>query len=361
VIRSGTWTSSANSRRWAPTAWSAPPPRTRNMFKPQQSWLNSPGIRATRFVAAKLLVGAGTLLVVSMLVFLAVHLIPGGYAQVVLGPFASAEAKAQVAAQYGLDQPIPLQFLDWLSHVLTGDLGTSYTSGTPVAELISRKLPVTAELAALALIIALIVGLPLAIVSGANRGRIASGLSRFVGAVALSFPDFVVGSVLVFIFSAIPLWFTVGGYVPFSDDPIENVRAVFLPALTLSVFGVAVLVRTGRDAVASTFTSPHVFAAVARGESSEHVIRHHVLRNSSIPMVTVVATYFGYLLGGAVIVEGLFSLPGMGQAVLNAVRERDYAVVQGVVLVSAALFITINMLADISYGLIDPRTRGVRA
>jgi peptide/nickel transport system permease protein len=147
----------------------------------------------------------------------------------------------------------------------------------------------------------------------------------------------------------------VGGYIPFADDPVENLRVMFLPALTLTAFGIAVVVRTGRDAVASVMSAPHVTAAFARGESVRHIVRHHVVRNAAIPVLTVLATYTGYLMGGVVIVENLFSLPGLGQAALNAVSDRDYAVVQGVVLAGAAAFIAINMLADFAYGVIDPR------
>jgi peptide/nickel transport system permease protein len=149
----------------------------------------------------------------------------------------------------------------------------------------------------------------------------------------------------------------VGEYVPLVDDPIENLRAMLLPALTLSIFGIALVVRTGRDAVASVMGAQHVAAAVARGESTRHIVCHHVLRNAMIPVITVLAVYAGYLMGGAVIIEHLFSLPGIGAAVLNAVDQRDYALVQGTVLVAATAFIVINMLADLTYGVIDPRVR----
>jgi len=301
--------------------------------------------------------GVATLWVVSVLVFAAVHLVPGGYADIVLGPYSSAQAKAALSAQFGLDRPLPVQYLAWLRHLAVGDLGASLGTGEPVTRQLTQRWPVTSELAVMSLVITVVVGLPLALAAGLARRRLGRGLSRLVGSSAMSTPDFVLGSLFVYLFSRYALGLPVGGYVPFANDPMTNLRSMLLPALTLSVFGIALVVRTGRDAVAGVFSSPHVTAAVARGESMAHVIRHHVMRNAAIPVLTVLATYVGYLMGGAVIVENLFSLPGLGQAVLNAINGRDYAVVQSMVLVAAAAFITINLAADFAYGLVDPRIR----
>lgn len=314
-----------------------------------------------RYSARRLATAAITLVVVSMLVFGAMQLVPGGYADVVLGPFATPEAREQVRDAYGLDQPVPVQYLQWAGHAVTGDLGSSLSTGEPVTEQLSRRVPVTGELALLAFGFTLIIGLPLALTAGLARNRVGRGASRLAGAFAMSVPDFVIGSLLLYLFSRYALGLRVGGYVAFADDPIENLRAMLLPALTLSIFGVAIVVRTGRDAIAAVQSSPHVTAAVARGETMPHIVRHHILRNAAIPICTVLAVYFGYLMGGAVIVENLFSLPGLGQGVLSAITGRDYATVQAVVLVAAAAFILINTVADISYGVIDPRVRGVDA
>jgi peptide/nickel transport system permease protein len=310
-----------------------------------------------RYIAGRLATGIGTLFVVTVLVFTAIHLVPGSYVDVIAGQFATPEMRATITAEYGLDRPLPVQYFEWLGHTATGDLGASMTSEQPVAELLGHRLPVTAELALLALLFSLLLGLPFALLAGMARRRSSRGASRLVGSLAMSTPDFVLGSLLVYLFSKYALGLKVGGYVPFADDPVANLRAMLLPAITLSVFGIAVVVRTGRDAVAGVLSAPHVTAALARGESLPHVVRHHVLRNAAIPVLTVVATYVGYLMGGAVIVENLFSLPGIGQAVLNAVTGRDYAIVQGTVLVAAAVFIAINMLADFAYGVIDPRVK----
>jgi peptide/nickel transport system permease protein len=310
-----------------------------------------------RYFGGRVVAGAGTVLVVSMLVFAAVHLVPGSYADVVSGPYSSSQARAALTAEFGLDRPLPVQYVEWLRHMAVGDLGTSLGTGEPITEQLARRWPVTAELAILSLILTVVVGLPLALLAGLARRRLGRGLGRLMGSSAMSTPDFVLGSLLVFLFSRFALGLPVGGYVALAEDPVESLRSMVLPALTLSVFGIALVVRTGRDAVAGVLSSPHVTAAVARGEGTAFVIRHHILRNAAIPLLTVLATYTGYLMGGAVIVESLFSLPGLGQAILSAINGRDYAVVQGMVLVAAVAFIAVNMAADFTYGLVDPRVR----
>jgi peptide/nickel transport system permease protein len=321
----------------------------------------SKSLQTLRFVANRLTTAVLTLFVVTVLVFTAMHLIPGDYAQLFLGPLSTTEARAALTERLGLDEPLPVQFFSWVGQVFTGNLGESFSSGVPTTQLLEERLPVTAELALLALVLTLVVGIPLAIISGTSESRFARGLSRLLGSTAISVPDFVIGGILVFIFSSTRTWLTVGSYVPFSEDPIRNLQSMALPAATLAVFGVAIVARTGRDAIAAARVSPHVLAAIARGESPRHVLFAHMLRNSAIPLVTVIATYVGYLLGGAVIVESLFSIPGVGQALLVAVQQRDYSVVQGIVLIAAAFFILINMLSDLVYGIIDPRVKAATA
>jgi peptide/nickel transport system permease protein len=319
-----------------------------------------PGGSYGSYFAGRLATGMGTLLVVSIVVFAGIHLIPGSYAQVVLPPEAPPAVRAHLEEEFGLDQTLPVQYLKWLENVASGNLGESLDAGYPVSQVLERRVPVTVELALLALLIAVVVGLPLALLAGMSRSRLGRGGSRLGGAIAMSTPDFVTGSLLLYVFSRWALGLRVGDYVPFFDDPIENLRGMLLPALTLSVFGIALIIRSGRDAVASVLSDPHVTAAIARGETLPHIVRHHVLRNAAVPILTVVAVYAGYLLGGAVVAESLFTLPGLGQGALLAITGRDYPVVLGVVLVGAAAFIAINMLADISYGLIDPRVRTAR-
>lgn len=316
--------------------------------------------RLARYFVGRLVSGVATLLVVSVLVFAAMHLVPGSFADVVLPFDATPAQRALLTHQYGLDRPLPVQYFDWLRHMAVGNFGKSLTANARVSAVLARRLPVTGELALISLALTLLVGIPLAVIAGMARGKFGRQLSRVGGAIAMSTPEFVTGSLFVYFFSRYSTWLRVGDYVPFSSDPVSNLRVMLLPAFTLSAFGIALVVRTGRDAVASVFADPHITASVARGEGPFHLIRHHVLRNASIPVVTVLAVFFGYLLGGAVIVENLFTLPGLGSAALMAINERDYPLVQSLVLVAAAAFISVNMLADFIYSVIDPRVARTR-
>jgi len=319
-------------------------------------------VRLISFLAPRLAIALVTMFGVALLVFIALRLLPGGYADVLLGPFATPEARAMIGAKYGLDQPMPVQFVKWLTALLRGDFGVSMVNKSPVIDELLRRLPVTAEIAVLTLAFALGIGFPLGIASGIRSsasGRGASG--RLVGALGASVPEFVLGSALIFVFSRWSLGLKVGGFVPLTQDPWENLRSVVLPTASLSVFGIALILRTTRDAVLRVMTEGHILAAVARGETPEQIVRHHILRNAAIPIVTVTATYFGFLLGGAIIAEILFSIPGVGYYIFSSLESRDYAVVQAGVLLASFAFISLNMLADVAYALIDPRIGARRA
>jgi peptide/nickel transport system permease protein len=313
-------------------------------------------MRLIAYFAPKVALALVTMLGVSILVFLALRFIPGGYADILLGPFATPDARKVIAERYGLDQPLIVQFLRWLLALVQGDFGVSMVTRRPVIDEFLRRAPVTLELAFLALSMVLLIGVPLGVAAGtAASGRPHGGIARLIGAVGASVPDFVLGSALIFIFSVWSLWLRVGGYVPFFQDPVMNMRVMLLPSITLAVFGIALVLRTTRDAVLRVMTESYITAAVARGEEPLDIVRLHVLRNAAIPVVTVVTTYFGFLLGGAVVVEVLFSIPGIGLYTFNGLLNRDYAIVQAGVLLAAAVFIAINMLADFLYALIDPR------
>ncbi len=308
------------------------------------------------YVASTLASGLSTMLGAAVLVFVALRFVPGGYADMLLGPFVTPAAREAIEKRYGLDQPLPAQFLHWLTAILHGDFGVSMVTQKPVLDEFLRRAPVTFELAILALAMALLVGLPLGVAAGAAPAKTKrSGLARLVGAFGVSVPDFVLGTALIFVFSVWSLWLKVGGFVPLGEDPILNLRTMLLPAMTLAVFGAALIVRTTRDAVLRVMTEPFITAAVARGETPAVIVRRHVLRNAAIPVVTVITTYFGFLLSGAVVVEVLFSVPGIGLYSYNGLGNRDYAIVQAGVLLAACVFISINMLADMLYVLIDPR------
>jgi len=315
-----------------------------------------------RLLLGRLTSGIVTVLAVTILVFTTLQLVPGGYEEVVLGPFATPELRRQVAERYGLDKPIPVQYFKWLGGVVTGDLGTSLMARQPVATELGRRAPATVELVILALGLSLALGIPLGIMSGLSGSRpLLRESSRFASSFAMSIPDFVLGASLVYLFSVNQWWFKVGGYVPFFDDPVANLRSLALPGITLGMFGVSLVGRTQRDAVRGTLTQPFVTAAVARGERPRTIIGRHVLRNASIPLVTVTAVLVGAFISGSVIAETLFSVPGIGDFFVKSVRNRDYAVVQAAVLVSATVFVVANMLADMLYAVLDPRVGSTAA
>ena len=318
-------------------------------------------MRLLRYVVPRFLIALVTLLGVSILIFGVMRFIPGGFEDMVLGPFGTEEARQRIRAKFGLDEALPVQYLHWLAAALRGDFGISLVTQKSVAAEMLRRAPTTLQLALMSTLIALLVGLGLGVVSGlTGAGRFRRGLGRLVGALGASMPDFVLGTAFIFIFSTWSLGLSVGGFVPFLEDPLANLRAMVLPAVTLGVFGVALILRTSRDAVQNVMTEPHITSAVARGASTGAIVRHHVLRNASVPILTVTATYVGYLLGGAVIVEVLFSVPGVGLYVFNALNFRDYAIVQAGVLMAATIFIAINMMADVVYAVLDPRIGATR-
>jgi peptide/nickel transport system permease protein len=296
-----------------------------------------------------------TLLLISLLIFAASRFMPGGFAEVVLGPFASEAEKAAVSAKYGLDQGILAQYWLWLTAALDGDFGVSMITREPVTAEFGLRLPVTAELTLMGMGAAVLLGIPLGVWTAVRGGQKGGAVGRLASGLGVSVPEFVLGSVVVFLFSRYALGLTVGAYVPLTEDPGRNLQVMVLPAAVLSVFVIAVTARTTRDAVLNVLVEPYIAAAVARGESPGTIIRRHVLRNASIPVITVLGAVTAYLLGGAVIIEYLFNLPGIGSYVVQAVGRRDYAVVQAGVLLAAVVFVVMNTLTDLAAGVLDPR------
>jgi len=327
-------------------------------------------LRLLRFAAGRFTSAVITLLLISILVFAAIHLIPGSYEDVMLGPQAPLAARERVREKYGLDDPLPEQYVRWLLAALGGEMGISLCRSqqsigqqacenadqAPIIAEFRRRAPATIQLTLMAVGLAALIGIPLGIFAGlGSTSRLGRGLSRAIGAFAMSIPDFLMGTVLVYIFSRYSLGLTVGGYVPFWDDPGANLRSMTLPALTLSFFGAAFYARTTRDSVLRVMAEPFITAAVARGETPAQIVRRHILRNAAIPVITVIAVNFGSLLGGAVVVELLFSVPGFGRYVLFAIRDRDYAVVQAGVMLASVVFVSVNVFTDLLYAVIDPR------
>ncbi len=313
-----------------------------------------------RYVALRMASACLTLFGVAILIFASIHALPGSFEEVLV-PQATQELRDQIAERYGLDKPIVEQFGLWLARAVQGDLGVSLITQEPVTAEFRRRLPVTAEIAGIATLIAIVIGVPLGILAGlSSHRRFVPGLSRLVGGLAMSVPDFVIGTVLLYYFSRYSLWLTVGDWVPFAEDPIANLRAALLPALSLSLLGIGLVMATARHATISILGQDFIMAAMARGKTPYTVVHQHVLRNAGIPVITILAIYSGYLLGGTIIVEMLFSVPGIGRYLIFGVLNRDYPVVQAGVLLAAAVFILLNMLADVLYAVLDPRLAGGR-
>jgi peptide/nickel transport system permease protein len=315
-------------------------------------------MRLLGYIAARVGIALFTMFSVSLIVFIAMRMLPGGFEMIILGPIQTGEVRAALTAKFGLDRSLPVQFFSWLIAVLQGDFGTSMITQTAVADELLRRAPATIQLAIMSVVAALIVGLPLGVVSGVgDASRTVKTGARLIGGIGASTPDVVLGTALVYVFSVWALGPTVGGYVPLFEDPIGNLRAMVLPTTTLSVFGIALILRTTRESVLNVMTSGHITTAVARGDSPISIVVHQVLRNASLPVLTVTSMYFSALIGGAVIVEMLFTIPGIGLYTWNSLHNRDYVVTQSAVLIFSGVFVIFNMLIDITYALLDPRIR----
>ncbi len=312
------------------------------------------------FLARRLISLPATLLGVSVLTFLFLRLIPGDQitARIGTSQALSPQQVASLRAYFGVDQPLPVQYLNWLGSLLRGDAGYSIRSGQPVFAELASRLPVTLELALAAALIALGVGIPLGLVSALRPDSGLDLLARAFGLVGLALPSFWLGTLIILLFARYLRWMpNTGGYVDLFVDPGANLRFLVFPAVTLGVAMAAVVMRTMRSAMLDVLGTEYIRTARAKGLPPRLVINRHALRNSLIVVVTILGIQVGYLLGGAVVVEEVFSVPGVGRLLLNAINQRDYAVVQGGVLVIATLFVATNTLVDLLYGYFDPRIR----
>ena len=310
-----------------------------------------------RYLLSRLLAAIPVLLGVSAITFALVRLIPGDPVQVMLGPEVIGNRAAEIRALYGLDRPWPVQYVEWLARAAQGNLGTSLRSGLPVSEAIVQKLPVTIELTILSFALGLAVGLPLALAAAQNRGRLADGLLTAASLVGISMPGFWLATLLL-------LWFSLAlrilpsiGYVPFEQDPLDNLRHLVMPTIGLGLPLAATIMRFTRSSLLEVYNQDYIRTANAKGLNRRQVTLRHALKNALIPVITVAGIQVGRLLGGAVIIEQIFALPGLGRYVYDAISNRDYPVLQGTVLVFTLVFILVNLLVDVLYGFVDPRIK----
>jgi peptide/nickel transport system permease protein len=286
-----------------------------------------------------------------------VRALPGDPALALAGESRDPAALAAIRDKYGLDEPIPVQYVTWLSHVVRGDFGESSKSGLPVAKTIRDRLPVTLELALLSLVIALALGIPAGILAAARPGSAYDYGGSALALVGLSVPHFWLGLMLILIVSVELGLLPASGYVPFFDDPIGNLERMIMPALVLGTSVAAIVMRQMRSAMLDSLGADYVRTARAKGLSERHVVVGHAMRNSLLTVVTVVGLQLGALISGAVITEQIFVIPGFGRLTIEAVNQRDYALIQGVVFIAAVGYVLVNLLVDVTYSYLNPRIR----
>jgi len=310
-----------------------------------------------RYILRRLLQAIPVIFFSTFLVFLVIHLIPGDAAAVLAGPNATAEALAAIRKDMGLDQPLLVQYFVWVGHLLQGDLGRSTLSGQPIVKLLQARAPATIELTLAAMLLSILTAVPLGILSATHvRGRL-EWLISTIQSLWLAIPNFWAGILAIIFFSLILRWLPPGGRVADGSDLGGSIKSLILPATTLSLYLAAGLSRFIKFNLLEVFFDDFVRTARAKGLSNTAVMYRHALRNAMLPVITILGVQFASLLGGTVIIESVFSWPGVGGLMLDGISNRDYAVVQGGLLLLVLLFIIINLLVDLTYALVDPRIR----
>ena len=309
------------------------------------------------FLSRRLLIAIPTIILISIFVFSLQKLLPGDPVLVMAGEERDPDLIAALREKYRLNDPIIVQYFAWAGNALRGDLGISLRTNQPVTELIGEKLPVTIQLAVMALIIAMVIGIPAGVISAYKKGTWVDWLANLIALSGLSVPNFWLGIMLILLVSVKLGWLPASGYQPFSEDPLQSIRTMLMPAIVLGTATAATLMRHTRSAMLSVLQSDYVRTARAKGLREHTVLIKHALRNALVPVVTVTALLFGELLAGAVLTEQIFTIPGFGKLVVDAVFNRDYAVVQGIVLCTGIAFIFMNILADAAYRVLNPRMR----
>lgn len=310
----------------------------------------------TSYVVRRILLAIPTLFVMLTAIFVLVRLVPGDAASVILGDQASAASLTALREKLGLDQPVHVQYLAFVGKVLTGDLGQSLSSGRSVIAEVLLVLPSTIELTVAAIAIGLLFGLPLGVAAALTRNGWLDYVSRVVSLVGLSFPAFVSGILMLIVFAIQLGWFPVLG-APAGGGVAERLRVLALPAFNLGIIMTAYVMRVTRAAMLGVLTEDYIRTARAKGVGPMQLVVTHALRNSLIPIITVVGLYFGTLIGNSVLTEIIFNRPGLGKLIIGALNSRDYALLQGLMIIFAICVIVVNTLTDLAYGLVDPRVK----
>jgi peptide/nickel transport system permease protein len=298
-----------------------------------------------------------TLFLITVIVFTGVRMIPGDPARVMAGTEADESGLEEIRQKYGLHDPVPVQYLRWLGLALRGDLGESIRTRDSVLRLVGQKLPITLQLAGYALLVALLIAIPVGVLAAMRRNTAWDYLASSVSLCGVSIPNFWLGIMLILLVSVRLRWLPASGFVPFVQDPWGNTQRLLMPAVVLGAALAAVLMRQTRNSMIEVLSADYIRTAYAKGLRTKVVVFRHAIRNGLIPVITIFGLQLGALIGGAVVTEQIFVVPGFGRLILEAVFTRDYPVVQGVVLITASAYVLVNLLVDVSYSLLNPRIR----
>jgi len=309
------------------------------------------------YILGRLISAIPTILLLTIIVFFSLHLVPGNVVDIMLGTqnYLNEEQVQKLYNDLGLDKPIIVQYFTWLNGIITFDLGSSLRSGKAVSTLIAEKFPVTFELALMSIFFSLIIGIPMGLASAVKQNSGTDYTFRVIGLIGLSAPVFWIGAIFIVIISSLFSGFSLFGYVSFIEDPFKNLQVMLVPAVTLGIMIAAQIMRMTRNSMLDVLSQDYIKVAKAKGLKRNKVIFKHALRNGMIPVITTAGIQLGYLVGGTIVVESMFAIPGMGRLLLQAVNQRDYPVVQGIVAFIGILIVVLNILIDILYSVIDPR------
>jgi peptide/nickel transport system permease protein len=309
------------------------------------------------FLVQRAAISVVTLFVISMIVFTGVRMIPGDPARVMAGNEADEAGLEEVRQKYGLMDPIPFQYLRWVSLALRGDLGESIRTREAVIKTVATKLPITIELAFLSLLVAVSIAIPAGVLAAVRRNTVWDLLTSSASLGGVSIPNFWLGIMLILLFSVRLGWLPASGFVSFWESPLGNLQRMIMPAFVLGTALAAILMRQTRNSMIEVMSADYIRTAYSKGLAGRIVVFRHAIRNSLIPVVTILGLQMGALMSGAVVTEQIFVVPGFGRLIVEAVFTRDYPLVQGVVLLTASSYVLINLLVDVSYSLLDPRIR----
>jgi peptide/nickel transport system permease protein len=309
------------------------------------------------FLCKRFIILIATLLLVSGAIFIVLHVIPGDPAQLILGIQATPETLRELRHKLGVDLPLPVQYLNWIGELIRGDMGRSITYDVPIASLIISRLQVTIPLAILSILFAVVFSIPLGVYAALHRNRPGDYGVMVFSQIGLAIPAFWAGILLILLFAVELRWFSAGGFKPWADTPWGAFKSLLLPALSLGLIRAAVLARLTRSCMLEVLGEDYIRTARSKGLTEKVVVYKHAFRNALIPVVTIVGLQMGELLAGAIVIENVFNLPGLGRLVFLAIGQRDLPVVQAVSLLIAFLIVLVNFSVDVVYGVIDPRIR----